>query len=104
MATSFAALKARANDAVKRCLFDTIATINGATVSGMFSNEYRSVGLIGSSHPTFLCKTDDISQLINTEVLDAEVAITVNSTEYQLAGSPQHDGDGFTLLQLSKKY
>lgn len=71
------------------------ATIGADTVTGLFDNGYADLnGMIGGSHPTLLCISADIPAVVNG------TALTINATAYTVAGTPQPDGTGLTLLQL----
>lgn len=95
MAATFAALEAKVNDAAIRRIANATAIINGVAVDGILSNEYTEFsGVIGGSNPTFMCKSADIASVANG------TAISINSVNYLVAGAPQPDGTGMTLLQL----
>lgn len=71
------------------------ATIGAATITGLFDNGYADLnGMIGGSHPTLLCISADIPSVVNG------TALTINATAYTVAGTPQPDGTGLTVLQL----
>jgi hypothetical protein len=97
MAAPFAALEARANDAVIRHLANATAIINGVAVDGIFSNKYAEFSnVMGGSSPTFQCRSTDVVAVAKG------TALTINSTHYQVASAPQPDGAGMTLLQLEE--
>lgn len=97
MAAPFAALETKVNDAVMRRLANATAIINGVDVDGIFSKEYAEFsGVIGGSNPTFQCKSADVAAVTNG------TALTINSINYKVAGAPQPDGSGLTLLQLKE--
>jgi hypothetical protein len=97
MAAPFAALEKRVNDAVIRHLANATAIIDGVAVDGVFNNQYAEFSnVIGGSHPTFQCRSADVLAVTKG------TALTINSTHYQVASTPQPDGNGLTLLQLEE--
>ncbi len=60
--------------------FGTSATINAATVKGIFDNDYYQVEFDGyvseSNQPTFICRTMDISSLAHGDT------VTISGTAY----------------------
>ena len=72
------------------------AIIGVNTIVGLFDNGYRGFELVGSSDPTLLCADDDI-----VGVADG-TSIVVNGVTYTVAGAPEPDGHGLTLLQLRR--
>lgn len=72
------------------------AIIGANTVTGLFDNDYTGIDLVGSSDPTFLCKSSDVPLIADGS------SIIINGTTYKVAGAPQPDGTGLVLLQLRK--
>jgi hypothetical protein len=74
----------------------TEATYGAASVIGIFENQYVEVNGVGSTKPTFLCSESDVSGIANGST------ITINAVAYTVAGPPQEDGTGLTLLILQE--
>lgn len=72
------------------------AVIGEKTIVGLFDNGYMGVDLVGSSDPSLLCMDTDI-----VGVADG-TSIVVNNVTYTVAGAPEPDGSGLTLLQLRR--
>lgn len=72
------------------------ATIGGATVAGIFDNQFVEVHGIEGVRPVFTCDEDDVSSLSHGS------SLTIKSTSYKVAGI-QPDGTGLTSLILEKQ-
>lgn len=71
------------------------------TVNGIFNDEYVGVFAgsdidVGSSSPAFTCETADVPGVNHGDTL------TIDGTDYTVAGPPQHDGTGITTLILQE--
>lgn len=94
MATRFAALEARVNDAVRARLSNADATIGAATVPVIFDAAYLNAGgMVESTGPQCQGKTTDLAAAVQG------TAITISGQAYTVTGN-QPDGTGMTVLQL----
>jgi hypothetical protein len=77
--------------------FGTDAVIGGASVRGVFDNEYvTSLGLVDGTHPVFLASSSAVS---SSSVGDL---ITVGGVSYSI-GRVEPDGTGMTRLILERR-
>jgi len=101
MTAPFAALEARLNSAVMRRLANTVATLDGVTVSGIFDQAYVSALDVASIGPGLLLATADTKAVqIDTSqvrILDGPYA----GPAYTVRGI-EPDGTGLTVLRLRK--
>jgi len=94
MATGFAALEARVNNAAIKFLSNAEATIGAATVPVVFDAAYLSAGgMFESSGPQVTGKSADLASAVQGS------PITINGQAYTVTGN-QPDGTGMTTLQL----
>ncbi|SFI31390.1 hypothetical protein [Nitrosomonas sp. Nm34] len=79
----------------------TVATIQGQQVGGIFRNGYAEAGMIGTSNPSFLCITEQVSELITNHENGVANEIIIKGISYY-AQEAEHSGDGLTRLHLRK--
>ena len=66
-------------------------------VGGIFGDDYSEFnGMVAGSKPTLLCISSEITTVVNGTTL------IINGVNYTVAGAPQPDGTGMTLLLLSQ--
>jgi len=76
--------------------FGLPAIVDGATVDGIFDNQFATaLGFTAGAAPILVCKTEDVS------TVEQEAPVTIGSTGYTVTGV-EPDGTGLTLLRLSK--
>lgn len=81
--------------------FGVTATFKGATISGIFDNDYVQVDGIGEmgfamQQPRFLCRTSDVSTAVEDDT------IVISAITYKIKVR-QDDGTGMTMLVLEKQ-
>jgi len=93
--TTFATLQSRVNAAVVATLLTDAATLNGAAVTGKFSNGNAAGmnNMMLGSNPTFTCTVVDAGSDPRGKTL------IVNTVNYTVRES-KPDGTGFSLLEL----
>ena len=72
------------------------ATIDSATVAGIFDNQFVEVNGIEGVRPVFTCSESEVSSIAHGD------AVTLKATSYKVAGI-QPDGTGLTSLVLEKQ-
>jgi len=74
------------------------ANITGiGIVGGIFGDDYGEFnGMVAGSKPTLLCISSEITTVVNG------AALTIDGVDYTVAGAPQPDGTGLTILNLSE--
>lgn len=77
--------------------FGVEATINGLPVDGIFDDAYEDVLNVGSSDPAFTCRTSDVSSVVEAD------PVIIGGVTYKVAGQPQPDGTGVTVLPLEEQ-
>ena len=98
MATAFASLQARANLAIMERLSDTVATLDGVEVSGLFDDEYLLDDIAGGmagSGPAFTLASSAVPPAVTG------LALVVKGVTYKVV-EPKPDGTGITVLRLRK--
>lgn len=81
--------------------FAVDATLNGdTTITVIFDDDYDLIAAgeagIGGSEPMVKCKTSDVQ---GVELL----TLAINGTVYNIAGPPEPDGTGITILKLEEQ-
>lgn len=81
-------------------LIGMTVTVGGTSITAIFDNAYQSINLdtgeIGSTGPALHCKTSNVSTAKHGD------AVVVSSVNYTVAGPPEPDGTGLTVLKLRK--
>lgn len=67
-----------------------------STISGIFERQFVAIADTESYEPTFLCRTDDLTDIGHNAKL------RINSVDYKVKGN-QPDGTGVTLLILERQ-
>lgn len=93
MATPFASLMTRLNDAQVTHLSDKTFSINGVNVDGLFSLNYVDPFNVETNSPAFTCKVSDVPEVTHDDYANEGVNI------YKIR-SIQPDGQGMVTLVL----
>jgi hypothetical protein len=82
------------------------AVYNGATIYGIFGNEYVEVLGVESKRPVFECKTSDVSGAVQDSVLvitsELHAVTAVSYTVVNVQPAPEERGPGVIRLVLKK--
>lgn len=96
MAAPFAAIETATAANAVAALANVTATVDGATVNGIFSNDYdEAFGVVAGTSPTLSCASADVSSAAQGDV------VTVNAVGYTIA-KVRADGAGWTVFDLEK--
>ncbi len=97
MTTPFAAIEARANQAIIKHMANVVATVDGVSVPAIFTNAYdtASVGANG------IASTQPMLTLPTTDAPASPIGkpVVINATSYTIAAH-QPDGTGLSHLLL----
>ena len=74
--------------------FGVPATFGAASITVIFDAAFLSAMGMGGTGPQAVCKSTDVASAVQGD------AITVNGTAYTIAGPPEPNGTGITVLQL----
>lgn len=74
--------------------FGVPATFGAASITVIFDAAFLSAMGMGGTGPQAMCKTSDVAAAVQGD------SITINGTAYTIAGPPEPNGTGVTLLQL----
>lgn len=79
--------------------FGETVTVDGVDITAIVDTEYSALNLgigIESSEPQITCKSTDVSAAVEG------TPVTMRSTSYAVAGPPEPDGTGVTVLKLEE--
>jgi len=96
MAAPFAAFETATAASAVAALANVTATVDGATVSGIFDNDYlTAMGITAGTGPVLLCAAADVTSA------DQGDAVTIGAASYTVT-SKEPDGTGMVLLRLQE--
>lgn len=76
--------------------FGVVATVDGASVRGIFDNDFlTTLGVTAGTGPVLLCAAADVTGA------DQGDAVTINATAYTITAR-EPDGTGLVLLRLQE--
>lgn len=93
MATAFAALEARANAAVLRCLANAQAVLDGQAVTGIFDVAPANFDMLAGSAPIFQLASNSVPA-------EPRGLMLVIGTDSYTVREYAHDGSGLCTLKL----
>lgn len=96
MAAPFAAIETATAANAVAALANVTATVDGATVNGIFDNDFlTAMGVTAGTGPVLLCASADVTSAAQGD------AVTVGAVGYTIT-SLEPDGTGMTLLRLQE--
>lgn len=96
MAAPFAAIETATAANAVAALANVTATVDGATVNGIFSNDYdEAFGAVAGTAPTLSCVSSEVTSAAQGDT------VTIGATSYTIV-KVRADGTGWTVFDLEK--